>query len=184
MEIPSLDEMHDRIQKLRIFHRHAWRIKQDDLAFDCMTDECHNQVLFGKLWIGDYEAQKNFPSPTIKAVVSIGKSYCDYETHPDVSYFSIYLNDHPNEKIGTYFDEAHAFIRKHIVEEGHGVLVHCQAGVSRSATICIAYLIKEIGLTFLQAYCCVKEARGLISPNVGFVQQLLIYEKNCLSQRI
>jgi protein-tyrosine phosphatase len=87
--------------------------------------------------------------------------------------------DVEEQNLAKYFDQSHHFIRHHI-SKGHQVLVHCQAGVSRSATMCIAYLMKEMGLTFLQAYACVKEVRPIISPNYGFVAQLLKYEKELL----
>ena len=56
------------------------------------------------------------------------------------------------------------------------VLVHCQAGVSRSATICLAYLMyhKELGLE--QAYDFLKARRSVIAPNLNFMQQLLQFE--------
>ena len=56
------------------------------------------------------------------------------------------------------------------------VLVHCQAGVSRSATICIAYLMYHLRMSMEQAYDYLKSRRSVISPNVNFMCQLLDYE--------
>lgn len=62
-------------------------------------------------------------------------------------------------------------------ERGSGVLVHCHAGVSRSATVTVAYIMKQQGLCLGDAYKFVKELRPVISPNLNFMGQLLKYEK-------
>ena len=63
------------------------------------------------------------------------------------------------------------------VRQSRGVvLVHCHAGISRSATICIAYLMYHKCLTLEQAYDYLKARRSLIAPNLNFMRQLLEYE--------
>jgi len=63
------------------------------------------------------------------------------------------------------------------VREGQGkVLVHCEAGISRSATICIAYLMCYKRWTLEFAYDFVKSRRNLIAPNLNFMQQLHQFE--------
>lgn len=56
------------------------------------------------------------------------------------------------------------------------VLVHCNAGVSRSSSIVIGYLMFREGLSFSDAYDQVKLARPSIRPNPGFYQQLERYQ--------
>lgn len=55
------------------------------------------------------------------------------------------------------------------------VLVHCNAGVSRSSSIVIGYLMQREGLSFEDAYSQVKLARPSVHPNPGFYQQLQSY---------
>lgn len=62
-------------------------------------------------------------------------------------------------------------------ERSGKTLVHCVAGVSRSASLCIVYLIKYEKMSLRQAYHYVKSARPIIRPNVGFWQQMCDYEK-------
>lgn len=50
-------------------------------------------------------------------------------------------------------------------KEGGKVLVHCHKGVSRSVTLCMAYLIWKFRYNFNDAFNAVKNARDVASPN-------------------
>ena len=52
-------------------------------------------------------------------------------------------------------------------------MVHCQAGVSRSVSIVIAYLIRKNRTTYENALETVRQKRPVANPNKGFVKQLL-----------
>eukprot|EP01022_Parablepharisma_sp_SALTPOND_P024567 TRINITY_DN547_c0_g1_i1.p1 TRINITY_DN547_c0_g1~~TRINITY_DN547_c0_g1_i1.p1 ORF type:complete len:248 (+),score=5.63 TRINITY_DN547_c0_g1_i1:34-744(+) len=71
---------------------------------------------------------------------------------------------------------AYEFIKEHLLKR-QGVLVRCAAGVSRSASVVIAYLMKEEKLRYKEAVDVVKRARPIISPNTHFVKQLQSYEQ-------
>jgi predicted protein tyrosine phosphatase len=55
--------------------------------------------------------------------------------------------------------------------------VHCKAGKSRSVTAVIAYLIHANHWTLSKAYTFVMERRKGISPNIGFVSELMSFEE-------
>ena len=58
-----------------------------------------------------------------------------------------------------------------------GVLVHCIAGVSRSATVVIAHLVAARGMSLLDAAGLVKKTRKVVLPNVGFFAALIKLER-------
>ena len=66
-------------------------------------------------------------------------------------------------------------------EQGNRVLVHCLAGMSRSATIVIAYLLATTAMTITEATEFVRSKRSIIRPNYGFINQLEQYEKRHFS---
>ncbi|KAK1985098.1 dual specificity phosphatase [Colletotrichum cereale] len=62
---------------------------------------------------------------------------------------------------------------------GTATLVHCRVGVSRSATICIAEVMRSQGLSFPRAYCFVRARRlnVIIQPHLRFAYELLKWEE-------
>ncbi|PHH65393.1 hypothetical protein CDD81_2497 [Ophiocordyceps australis] len=63
---------------------------------------------------------------------------------------------------------------------GTATLVHCRVGVSRSATICIAEVMRSLNLSFPRAYCFVRARRlnVIIQPHLRFVYELLRWEEH------
>ncbi len=55
---------------------------------------------------------------------------------------------------------------------GGRVLVHCMAGVSRSASLVIAYIMAKSRLSMLDAYSLVNHLRSVIEPNGHFLGQI------------
>ncbi|KAJ8255082.1 hypothetical protein GJAV_G00200730 [Gymnothorax javanicus] len=94
-----------------------------------------------------------------------------------VHYKRLPATDSSKQNLRQYFEEVFEFIEE-AHQSGRGVLVHCQAGVSRSATIVIAYLMKHTLMTMQDAYKYVKSRRPVVSPNLNFMGQLLEFEKD------
>uniref|UniRef100_A0A671X3Y8 Dual specificity phosphatase 28 n=1 Tax=Sparus aurata TaxID=8175 RepID=A0A671X3Y8_SPAAU len=90
--------------------------------------------------------------------------------------------DDPVEDLYSHFDRCADAIQKEENRGGRSV-VYCKNGRSRSATVCIAYLMKHRKLTLTDALQKVKTARHVIDPNPGFMSQLQRYEQELKKRR-
>lgn len=127
------------------------------------------------LYLGDAESSRDgalHRERGIKYIVNAAEE-CQ-NVFSGVTYLNIPLQDIPQARIDYYFVQCHQFIEKALTE-GASVLVHCRAGISRSATLVISYLMKAQGLSFKDAYLKVQSVRSCIEPNAGFCRQLQLY---------
>jgi protein-tyrosine phosphatase len=107
------------------------------------------------MWLGSDLVAKDrqiLASHGITHVVNCAADYSeDYHANDGIKYKSYHLKDHVAEDISCVFYDAIAWIQK-ARDEGGRVYVHCVQGISRSATIVIAYRIFSEKITYQQAY--------------------------------
>ena len=87
------------------------------------------------------------------------------------------MHDGIREDIASVFPVFFDFVRE--APKAHAkakILVHCEVGVSRSATFVIALLMKQQRKRFFETYCDVRARRPEILPNIGFASQLQRFE--------
>ena len=88
-------------------------------------------------------------------------------------YHVMVMEDHHKVDISKYFPESFEFIKQALDEnETNKVLIHCYAGVSRSASVTIAWLIHTNLMSYPEACEYVRKARHWIDPNRGFRSRL------------
>lgn len=132
-----------------------------------------NELIEGKLFIGDWDTAHSgdiLAARKIRYILSV----CDEKPKIDSNRFVhkwLQLSDHPGVTLNEYFKECFEFINQGTV------LCHCAVGASRSATVCIAYIMQDQKLGFEEALKKVKAIRPIVSPNNGFVRQLQEFEK-------
>jgi hypothetical protein len=173
-----------------------------------------NEILPGRLYLG-HERHANDVSVLnhlrITHVIDATGVNASEETASSLglAYLPLHLWDSPDQDIAQYFDLSNEFIHTALtypVEHGpYAVLVHCRAGISRSTTLVIAYLLylfaqhnppssaphssSHTVLSSLTALCPISAERPfrdimshlllqrpVIYPNKGFCSQLLTYE--------
>lgn len=93
----------------------------------------------------------------------------------EFKYKVIQVTDTSQSSLIRHFPAAISFMREGIAKGG--VLVHCYAGVSRSASCVIAYLMQEKDMKFQEAFAFASKKRPVIFPNMGFQRQLCEFEK-------
>lgn len=111
----------------------------------------------------------------ITRVLNVTAHLPGYHQDSGICYKTLPAMDSGHQNLRQFFDEAINFIDE-ARESGDRVLVHCQAGVSRSPTIVIAYLMKHTRMAMVDSYKYVKARRPIISPNLNFMGQLVEWE--------
>jgi hypothetical protein len=94
--------------------------------------------------------------------------------HASISYKQIDVDDDPSEALRPFFAEASDFIA---MRTDTNVLVHCVSGISRSATVVTAYVMRTRNLRYEEALALVRSKRSVANPNSGFQAQLRAYEE-------
>ena len=123
----------------------------------------------------------------IGAVLNCAPSMCKdpvvkYRKH-DIRYFELDCHDNSNFNIlnSKIYNAAKTFITQN-QEEGRNVLIHCYAGMNRSATLAVAYIVEKEQKQLFEIFQECYEARHGIISNKSFQAQLLNFanQKNLL----
>ncbi|XP_047559120.1 dual specificity protein phosphatase 13 isoform X3 [Lutra lutra] len=92
-----------------------------------------------------------------------------------LEYYGIEADDNPFFDLSVYFLPVARYIRTALSVPQGRVLVHCAMGVSRSATVVLAFLMICENMTLVEAIQTVQAHRD-ICPNSGFLRQLQVLD--------
>ena len=145
-----------------------------------------SEVLPGKLYLTNWrgaEDRTKLKQLGVTHVAAVGAEFVDDE-HEGLKTWKVDIQDEESarEEMASALRDAANFIAEsqanaHSNGQTGSCLVHCAAGVSRSATCSIAYLILHEKLTLLDAFRTVVSARRSVWPNDGFFSALIELEK-------
>ncbi|XP_030884166.1 dual specificity protein phosphatase 13 isoform X1 [Leptonychotes weddellii] len=144
----------------------------------------HVNEVWPNLFLGDAYAARDKSKLTqlgITHVVNVaaGKFQVDtgarfYRGMP-LEYYGIEADDNPFFDLSVYFLPVAQYIRTALSVPQGRVLVHCAMGVSRSATVVLAFLMICENMTLVEAIQTVQAHRD-ICPNSGFLRQLQVLD--------
>jgi len=142
--------------------------------------------VFNHVWLGsqadanniDYIKENGF---TGILTIMLKPLSADVRSQMELKHYKhIQVQDCSTSDLYSHFEEAMEFFDAH--QQGK-ILVHCQQGISRSSTVCLAYLLNKTGKNFETCYKELQEKRSIISPNFGFLGQLKKYEDELVKSR-
>lgn len=110
------------------------------------------------------------------------KEIIDYYKSNNIEFMYIYLPDFETADISKFFNISYNFINN-FSSIHENVLVHCFAGISRSSTLILNYMIRKlfennnmkkenVDDVFKYVLYNAKGRRRIINPNEGFIHQL------------
>lgn len=89
----------------------------------------------------------------------------------------INLRDTSTNNLLQMLEDACDFLKSSLANNDGGVLVHCQKGISRSASVMIAFVMEEMDLDYDTALRFVRRGRSKVKPNAGFEKQLELWRR-------
>lgn len=90
-------------------------------------------------------------------------------------------SDTPDQNLSQYFPVCNDFIHAARLRDGN-VLIHCLAGMSRSVTVAVAYIMSVTQLSWRESLKVVRSGRSVANPNYGFQVQLQDFELHKLAE--
>jgi protein-tyrosine phosphatase len=149
-----------------------------DIYSEEYLDYSPNSIIDG-IFLGPEKFAINDSSLVRRGVTHIvnvsSTSPCKYPEK--YKYLHLPIHDRNDFEIKLYLDPCVDFIDE-VVKTGGKVYVHCFAGISRSSTVVIYYLMKYHKMRFSDAFDLVKKKRPVACPNFGFLNTLIELDKN------
>ena len=143
-------------------------------------------IIQDKLFLGDSSDAKNYDilhALGITHILNITTNVDNYFEDKNITYKRLKILDRSNDEtlkiFGDNITNCVEYIHNSLSQNNNNkVFVHCQFGISRSASMVIGYIMKYRNMTYMDAFNYVKQRRSLVNPNAGFVKQLKLYESS------
>jgi atypical dual specificity phosphatase len=180
MEKDTEDRLEERLENLRVWNQKYFF--DDDLYNKIQLVHQHKEdgvrIFIGGE--GGASSSTELENNAITHVVSVRSTrYHQYKSFQGISYFRITnVDDCEDIKNATRFQEEHWPTACDFIQNANGnVLIHCQAGVSRSVALCAAYLIRDCNMKPGEAIATITTARPIASTQETFMVELTKWYK-------
>lgn len=125
------------------------------------------------IYIGGFDEASNYrwlKDHGITHIVNMAIEHPNYFPRA-FRYIKLGIFDHPKQSL---FPEVAAGLRfmKNAIARGGLVFVHCHAGVSRSSSMVLYYLMKTYGWSLKKSLAYMRDLHPRTNPNPGFQRQL------------
>lgn len=130
------------------------------------------------IWISDIASAFNKEKLKELGITHVFSTVLGVEPiFPDeFEYMNIPAQDISSQDLQQYFENGAAWMEE-AINNGGKILVHCACGISRSASMVIAYLMQSTGRSYDETLAYVQSKRPIIQPNRGFEEQLRVWER-------
>jgi protein tyrosine phosphatase len=154
-------------------HEKGWTTKlEENLTMPLIVMEKPDQVHPG-IWIGSYSSVVNddLMNNQIDVVLNMAIE-CDYTLkQPKTQLVKIGIEDGRLTNVGVFRKAAEVINNARL--NGQTVLVHCAAGVSRSATAVLAYLMIHESMGWADGLAYVQKSRSCVNPHPLLVRSVI-----------
>jgi atypical dual specificity phosphatase len=141
--------------------------------------------IIDNIYLGDENDSKNYEELKKADITHILIAAKNFVPHfeKDFSYLYLPIYDSPYTNLSKFITQSNDFISES-QKSGKNILIHCGAGISRSASLVIAYLISVKKMTYTDAKLFLKQRRKIINPNEGFEKQLINLSYSILNKAV
>ena len=108
----------------------------------------------------------------VKYVVNATKHLPNSGENNNIEYHRIYINDTTSDEFGPFLERAADWINDKTIKADGNVFIHCHAGISRSSTVTISFMIKYLGYKSDTALLHIRKGRNIANPNSSFWKEL------------
>ena len=137
-----------------------------------INDPSFNEVI-PNIFVGNYAFALNkklLLENKITHILNCGNGLKNF--YPKIfKYKQIPLYDSKTQNLIQYINDINNFVNEGSINNNK-ILIHCGEGVSRSAAVCLMYMITNKGFTYSKARETFEQKRKGCCPNNGFVSQL------------
>ena len=145
---------------------------ESDNTAQCLPD--------ARVCIGNEYSARNSPHLRELGITHVVSAIGEpHERLAGVEYLAFYVDDSTSQSLAEVLEHSYEFISHALAaREDARVLVHCAAGVSRSASLVIYWMMRSRGIDYDTAYAELVAVRDVVSPNYGFRAQLRRYDSD------